>query len=404
MTSKANDRKQTQDAETSARAPSIVNQLHLPSLYISGFRGIDELNLPGLAQVTLFVGDNGVGKSTILDAVRLYASRGNIQAIARLLYSREEYLESKDEDGNWVNNLMRSALFHGGAKYKDQRLEIGPAPETDGGRGLAIETVTLDEDSEEVKRRRRESGGGTSGTFFKVLVRYDGDEWRLDNTDLQKAKSNLDIAYEPGRATMIELQEPIPDTKCMSVGPGLPDNDELARYWDEVALSTFEDIMVNILKTVVGQDLERVGVVGYGYGPFQSLGRRVMARLRGGRERMPLKSLGDGAVRLFGLALALTNSINGFLLIDEAESGIHYSHHEEFWQMVLGTAVNYNIQVLATTHSFDCIAGFARAANSIPGDNGMLVRLDKDVAGKIKTATYSEDLLSVAEEMGIEVR
>ena len=50
---------------------------------------------------------------------------------------------------------------------------------------------------------------------------------------------------------------------------------------------------------------------------------------------MPLRSLGDGAVRLFGVALALANSQGGFLLIDEAENGIHYSLQRDFWRMVL---------------------------------------------------------------------
>ena len=403
MTNSQSEQQQTQSGARPFGASSTGDPLHLPSLYISGFRGIDELTLPRLGRVTLFAGDNGVGKTTILDAVRLYAARGNIFSIASLLDAREELIESQDGDGNWVNNLLWPALFHGESRHEAQRLQIGSAPEGDGGRGLVIETITLDEDSDEVRLKRRESGS-TSGSFFKVMVRYDGDEWRLQNEDLQKAKSSRNLSYDLGRAATMELREPIPDTKCMSVGPGLPDNDELARYWDEIALTTYEGIMVNILQTVVGPDLERVGVIGNARGPHQNLSRRVVARLKGGRERMPLKSLGDGAVRLFGFALALTNSINGFLLIDEAENGIHYSHHEEFWRMLVQTAASYNIQVLATTHSFDCIAGFSRAVNSIPGEHGMLIRLDKDEDGKLKVATYTQDLLKITEEMGIEVR
>ena len=251
MANSPNERREVGGDAQPDGAASVVNPLHLPSLYISGFRGIDELTLPKLGRVTLFAGDNGVGKSTILDAVRLYAARGSISAIANLLDSREEFIESRDGEGNWVNNLLWPALFHGESRREDRRLEIGRIPKADGGHGLVIETVTLDEDSAEVKQRRRESGN-TSGSFFQVMVRYGGDEWRLHIEDLQKAKSSRNLSYELGRAAMMELQEPLPDTKCMSVGPGLPDNDELARYWDEIALTTFESIAVDILKTVVG--------------------------------------------------------------------------------------------------------------------------------------------------------
>ncbi len=403
MTNRATDLQRAESADSSAQPGPIENQLHLPSLYISGFRGIGELNLPRLAQVTLFVGDNGVGKSTILDAVRLYAGRGNLNAIAQLLDSREEYSQAW-ENGELVDNLWWPALFRKMPRDTDQRLEIGPAPEADGGGGLVIETVTLDEDSAEVRQRRGVGGGIASGSFFKVVVRFNGEEWRLYDYNLQNAKPSPNSSPEAEIAVAMERREEIPGTICESVGPGLPDNDDLGRKWDEIALTSFEDDVVEILRPIVGPDLERVGVVGKPLGPLHKPDRQVVARLRGDRNRMPLKSLGDGALRFFDMAVTLANSADGYLLIDEVENGIHYSHFEELWRMILEAAVERNIQVLATTHSFDCVAGFARAANSLPGDNGMLIRLDKGDDGEIKTAQYSEDLLSVADEMGIEVR
>ena len=44
-------------------------------------------------------------------------------------------------------------------------------------------------------------------------------------------------------------------------------------------------------------------------------------------------------------------SRNGFLLLDEAENGILHSRQADFRKMVLQTAQQHNVQVLATTHS-----------------------------------------------------
>ena len=118
---------------------------------------------------------------------------------------------------------------------------------------------------------------------------------------------------------------------------------------------------------------------------------------------MPLKSLGDGAIRLFGIALALANSQDGFLLIDEAENGIHHSVQTDFWKMIMQTARENNVQVLATTHSWDCVTGFARAAKEVKEVDGLLVRLEKDNGGT-RTVEYSEEDLRVGPEQGIEVR
>ena len=117
---------------------------------------------------------------------------------------------------------------------------------------------------------------------------------------------------------------------------------------------------------------------------------------------VPLRSLGDGAWRLFGVALALANSRGGFLLIDEAENGIHHSVQKNFWRMVMEAAEANDVQVLATTHSWDCVRGFSQAANELDTE-GKLVRIERD-GGKAKAIEYSEEGLSVIAEQGIEVR
>ena len=62
--------------------------LHLPSLVIKNFRGIDELTIPRLGRVTLLAGKNGVGKTTVLDAVRVWADRGLTGVLDAVLVDR----------------------------------------------------------------------------------------------------------------------------------------------------------------------------------------------------------------------------------------------------------------------------------------------------------------------------
>ena len=126
-------------------------------------------------------------------------------------------------------------------------------------------------------------------------------------------------------------------------------------------------------------------------------------KVEGNRRPVPLRSLGDGALRLFGVALGIANSRDGFLLIDEAENGIHHSLQRDFWRMVLQTAQANNVQVFATTHSRDCIRGFAQAAAESEDTEGILVRLSwRD--GTLRAIEYREDELAIAAEQGIEVR
>ena len=105
---------------------------------------------------------------------------------------------------------------------------------------------------------------------------------------------------------------------------------------------------------------------------------------------------------MFGVALALANSRGGILLIDEVENGIHHSVQRDFWTMVLKTAHENNVQVFATTHSGDCVAGFAQAAADVDEAEGALVWLHRK-NGEVRAIEYSEHDLKTATEQGIEV-
>ena len=188
--------------------------------------------------------------------------------------------------------------------------------------------------------------------------------------------------------------------KCETLGPGLLDNDKIARFWDEIALTDDEDRVLEALRLIFGDKVDRIAITAEEY---KQHGRRVIVKLKGHSQPVPLKSLGDGAVRLFSVALALANSRDGILLIDEAENGIHHSIQPDFWRMVLRMARENDTQVLATTHSWDCVRGFAQAAADDQEAEGVLYRLERDDED-VWAVYYSEDKLKIAAEQGIEVR
>ena len=91
------------------------------------------------------------------------------------------------------------------------------------------------------------------------------------------------------------------------------------------------------------------------------------------------------------------------MLVDEIENGIHYSILKDFWRMVLQAAHENNVQVIATTHSGDCIKSFAQASQEYQDVEGVLVRLTRKY-GPLSAVEYSEDDLIIATEHGTEVR
>ncbi len=176
----------------------------------------------------------------------------------------------------------------------------------------------------------------------------------------------------------------------------------LARLWDNAVNEGQDDFAKESLDMIFGDTVESVYMIGDAKEP--RMGRRAVVKIASNHPPVaPLKSLGDGALRLYSAALALANSKNGFLLIDEAENGLHYKVERDFWRMVLQTAQANKVQVIATTHSADCIRGFAEAANENEDVEGVLVRLSRK-GGPLRAVMYDEEDMVTVAEQGIEAR
>lgn len=366
--------------------------LHLQSLSIEGFRGIKELSIPRLGRATLLAGRNGIGKTTVLDAVRVYASRARLTALSELLMSREEIAVRKDADGTEIPAFDGKALFHGRDMSGDAHISIGPL---DDGDRLRIGIAALGGEPESMPEALLAKSIGAGARVMKITF---GDSTELLPPGPQPFPRELmQLFAESGSEMPSELA-------CESLGPGLPGAADVARLWDRVTLTDDEDRVIQAVNLAVDEEVVRVAVVGDGSGNGQGPnGRRLVARLKNHRHPVPLRSLGDGVVRLLGVAAALANSKDGFLLIDEAENGIHHALQRHFWRMVLQTAQDSNVQVVATTHGWDCIRGFAQAAGDLDAVEGVLVRLERRDNG-LRAVEYSEEELNIVARDGIEVR
>ncbi len=360
--------------------------LHLPSLSIKGFRGIETLSIARLGRVTLLAGKNGIGKTTVLDAIRAYAARGRPSVLSELLESREELYTAADEDGQ-MKVPDFTALFHG-RDASGPCISIGPKSDTD---QLQIEWATLsDEQASRLEKFLPESIENGHTQALKIVFQ-----------DIEQLAA-ADIRAYRYRRQIFDEAESLSSIECHSLGPGLLSNNEIARFWDAIALTDDEGRAVQALRLILGDKVKRVAVIGEGPGPrYRMSGRRVVVKFQD--QVVPLKSLGDGALRLFGVALAQANSRDGFLLIDEVENGIHHSVQRDFWRMVLRAAYENNVQVLATTHSFDCVRGFAQAAVEYEEIEGVLVRIERKDE-EMWAVEYSENDLRTVAEQSIEVR
>lgn len=376
-------------------------QLHLPDLVVQGFRGLEDLRISSLGRVTMITGKNSVGKTSVLDAVRVYAARGSYAVLTNLLRNREEFADMTDEDGDPVNGIDLSGLFNGWEVTDTSTITIGSSSDEN---QLKIKVGDVTEEQLELfgKLNPEVYELGTK----MLSVRFNGSShdlpWVFSFDDFAAPMAYRFDRRFPQIHRRLRQQQLPSEVPCATFGPGLPENFELAETWDKILFSDDEKNALEALRIILGDDIVRVAAVGGNRGRIRSESRLIVERSKLSRQ-FPLRAFGDGALRMLGVALALVRGRDGFLLIDEAENGIHYSVQPDFWRMVLRAARENNVQVIATTHSYDCVLGFAQAAFDVPEVDGKLVQLS-DRRGKLRTYELPEEELIIAAQQRIEVR
>ena len=78
-------------------------------------------------------------------------------------------------------------------------------------------------------------------------------------------------------------------------------------------------------------------------------------------QRFRLSSMGDGINRVLSIILGLVNCKGGVFLLDEFETGLHYTVQTKLWEVIFMLSEKLNIQVFVTSHSRDCINSFVAA-------------------------------------------
>jgi hypothetical protein len=123
----------------------------------------------------------------------------------------------------------------------------------------------------------------------------------------------------------------------------------------------------------------------------------------GNGRLLPVSIMGDGVQRLGSILMAGIAASGGLLLIDEIENGIHHSVLKQVFEVIGHAARENDVQIFATTHSYECIQA-AQAAFAGEHANDLRLHRLEVVKGGLNAITYPGDVLQAALDMEREVR
>lgn len=362
----------------------------LKRIVFQNFRGFEKLELPDLSQITLLTGKNSAGKSSVLEGVFLlmgYSSPDTFDKIRAL----RGLPSASDITKLWepaFHNFDTTKAVEISAEYKGKELKLNYE------RDDAFSTL----DSNQSIQNTFISFSSPAASYYTLRYSFTVDE-TTQNGHLflnPSINPNGTLAMAINTDSNSKTDFKVPNTLFVkSAAANSIDDAEVAGWFGDLELKGDHQLVVEALR-IIDPDIVDIKTI------VQQ--RYVQLYLRTKESTLPLKLSGDGMCKLLYLVLAILRSPGSIILIDEIENGFHYSIQESFWKILAESAKRSNSQIIATTHSYECIEhavdGITKAGML---DNFSLYRIDRAGAQNYSTH-YSGALLKDAVNSLMEVR
>lgn len=275
---------------------------HIQYFKVENFKRFTSLELKDIGQFNLIVGDNNVGKTSVLEALlfdedaatfagRLKYLLANIKKFTNL---KESYLDFFINRNNpkWFDLTICRFIINPNDLY----------PELNYVRGQ-------------------------SRLLWKKLANAAQDFQTNNNV------YNINFPFLPATPTYThELTE------------------LYAKHIQEVRSRKLQ--FINDLKIIV-PNIESIEV------SSSTANENVLRIQQNDREDvMPLAMFGDGIIKLFRVLIEIIVNQGNRLMIDEIDAGLHYSRMKDFWRTILKSAQANKVQLFITTHNLECLTYF----------------------------------------------
>lgn len=338
----------------------------LQRLSLVAYRGISGLELDGLTPVSLVVGANNAGKSSILEAAGLVLRPPDPSQWVSAVRHRD--VDMSLVDGLW-------SLFPGG-----EALHPDDGPSTS--EQLAIRgSTTNGERFVEARCFASQSvGADAEAVSARIEVMVDG---------LPAVTMKFPSSAAPAHQ--------VPVYRVFTVTPATHYSTKaLVEHLSRVVDEGKKQLAVELLQ-MFDSSIEDLDVIA-------SLGREAIRVTHRTRGVVDLASFGDGMRRSAALALALTRASQGVLLVDEIEAGIHHTVLRQVLAKLLDAAAASSVQILATTHSLEAVDAMIGCTDETSAAATVSAFWLKREDGKHQVRRYDHAQLINLREGGLDIR
>jgi len=325
----------------------------LTSLKIQNYRGISTLVLPHLSRVNIFIGKNGTHKTSVLECA----------ALASSLSPKYHLAFGKWRDMTDGQEIIRSA-FHDLNTFQPIYISFN--------RNLDEYSLKIAATKGILEWDERESHGLDDGNI-------DSNISGVTHTyaDMLQPHKEGQIAIISGKLHGNHIHMDANDMPVQPSGCLMESSQDYAQF-----LETLQKFDARIQRIFVGYRVDQPTIL-------VDIGRD---------KALPINVLGDGFCRLVLMLTGLLGSNASTLIIDEIDSGLHYSVMESIWSNLLTLMTQMNKQLFCVTHNEEMLRATLEPFADTPEELAVY-RLSNHDSNELRAQYYDHELLRDSYEL-----
>jgi len=343
---------------------------HFNYFRVKNFKRFRDLEVKDIGQFNLVLGDNNVGKTSLLEALMF---DGQIDEFILALSKRL----SKRNVGDKLTGGIWEFFINNEEKIKTSIDEI----DTDFFLGAPHYHFSFNK----VTKKLLDIGGGG----YAATKMLEGEKHRDNIDEIPNPKSFMwpEDYFEPFISNLDRHDSSLTRqySKLIQTASKEVKSDFI------LALKTIDESITHL--EIIEHDTEKA-LLTVESSKFDS--------------RTLLAMHGDGLTNFFRVLLLMHLYKGKRLMLDEIDAGIHHGRMKDYWKVILESASENNVQLFATTHNRECIQAYQEALEELGKDfeekSRIISLVEHDETKEVSAVTYSFEEFQHSLMAGNEIR
>ena len=348
----------------------------LTAARIQNFRCLGDLRIHNLRRINLFGGPNQSGKSSLLEALFLLV-RSEPELLGNSAVIRSAAFDEKIASN--LHSVLWLPLFHN--LDISQPISIEASDEVLGSLQLKVASSVADSSKLTIASLESRPSSSLPISYPRLSLKLTQNQEIIKESEIRLDQQVVNVRSSSWNAQM-------PSLKIDNYADFKKDAEHLASLRVDKRSRQVVDALHIIDPSV--KDLESNSTSGV----------PTIWVDTGLSKLIPLSMIGEGMVRIVRLAMALALCENGVVFIDELENSVHHSILPNLWKIVDDLSCHNRVQVLATTHSYECVMS---GLNTVEKRDFQYHRLES-TNGNNQSISYNEGELVAAVDHQLEIR